>query len=124
MKKLLKLTALVIGLVLAIGFVSCNNGNDAKSDTVDVTVKPGVDDPPKITDCYTVEAVEGNVTYEAAPGEFKKVQVGQELSASTVIKTGLNSSVDINFEGKKITIKAKQIGTVEELYVAAAPTNS
>ena len=74
------------------------------------------------TGSYVVEAVVGNVTYEAAPGKFEKVTVGQELSASTVLKTGLNSSVDINFEGKKITIKAKQNGTVESLYVAAAPT--
>ena len=74
------------------------------------------------TGSYVVEAVVGNVTYEAAPGKFEKVSVGQELSASTVLKTGLNSSVDINFEGKKITIKAKQNGTVESLYVAAAPT--
>ena len=74
------------------------------------------------TGSYVVEAVVGNVTYEAAPGKFEKVTVGMELSASTVIKTALNSSVDINFEGKKITIKAKQNGTVEALYVAAAPS--
>ena len=74
------------------------------------------------TGSYVVEAVVGNVTYEAAPGKFEKVTVGQELSASTVLKTGLNSSVDINFEGKKITIKDKQNGTVESLYFAAAPT--
>ena len=74
------------------------------------------------TGSYVVEAVVGNVTYEAAPGKFEKVTVGQELSASTVLKTGLNSSVDINFEGKKITIKAKQNGTVESLYVASAST--
>ena len=73
------------------------------------------------TGSYVVEAVVGNVTYESAPGKFEKVTVGQELSASTVLKTGLNSSVDINFDGKKITIKAKQNGTVESLYVAAAP---
>ena len=71
---------------------------------------------------YVVEAVVGNVTYEAKPGVFEKVTVGQELSASTVLKTGLNSSVDINFDGKKITIKAKQNGSVESLYVAATPT--
>ncbi len=73
------------------------------------------------TGAYVVEAVVGNVTYEAAPGKFEKVKVGQELSASTVLNTGLNSSVDVNFDGKKITIKAKQKGTVESLYVAAAP---
>lgn len=71
---------------------------------------------------YVVEAVVGNVTYEAAPGKFEKVKVGQELSASTVLNTGLNSSVDVNLDGKKITIKAKQKGTVESLYVAAAPS--
>ena len=49
------------------------------------------------------------------------MSIGQELSASTVLKTKLNSSVDIEFEGKVITIKAKQNGTVESLYVAAAP---
>ena len=70
---------------------------------------------------YVVESVTGDVKYESAPGKFDKVKVGQELSASTVLKTGLNSSVDINFDGKKITIKAKQNGTVESLYVAAAP---
>ena len=74
------------------------------------------------TGSYVVKAVVGNVTYEAKPGVFEKVTVGQELSASTVLKTGLNSSVDINFDGKKITIKAKQNGTVESLYVAAGPS--
>ena len=74
------------------------------------------------TESYVVKAVVGNVTFEVKAGVFEKVAVGQELSASTVLKTGLNSSVDINFEGKKITIKAKQNGTVESLYVAAAPT--
>lgn len=70
---------------------------------------------------YVVESVTGNVTYESAPGKFDKVKVGQELSASTVLNTGLNSSVVVNLDGKSITIKAKQKGTVESLYVAAAP---
>ena len=71
---------------------------------------------------YVVEAVVGTVKYEAAPDKFEKVTVGQELSASTVIKTSVSSSVDIVFEGKKITIKANQNGTVESLFIAAAPT--
>ena len=74
------------------------------------------------TESYVVKAVVGNVTFEVKAGVFEKVAVGQELSASTVLKTGLNSSVDIDFEGKTITIKAKQNGTVESLYVAAAPS--
>ena len=73
------------------------------------------------TGSYVVESVTGNVTYESAPGKFEKVKVGQELSASTVLNTGLNSSVVINLDGKSITIKAKQKGTVESLYIAAAP---
>ncbi len=74
------------------------------------------------TGSYVVESVVGNVTYEKAPGKFEKVKVGQELSASTVLNTGLNSSVVVVFDGKSITIKAKQKGTVESLYGAAAPS--
>ena len=74
------------------------------------------------TGSYVVESIVGNVTYESAPGKFEKVKVGQELSASTVLNTGLNSSVVINFDGKSITIKAKQKGSVESLYVDAAPS--
>ena len=51
------------------------------------------------TGTYVVESVTGNVTYESAPGKFDKVKVGQELSASTVLNTGLNSSVVVNFDG-------------------------
>ena len=56
---------------------------------------------------YIVDSFEGNVSYESAPGKFTKVKVGQELSASTVIKV--------------ITIKAKQKGSVESLFAAATP---
>ena len=64
---------------------------------------------------YVIESIEGNVTYECAPNTFAKVMVGQELSASTVIKIGLNSSVVIKCGGKSVTIPAKQQGTVETL---------
>ena len=73
------------------------------------------------TDSYVVDSVVGTVTYEKAPGKFEKVTVGQELSASTVLKTGLNSSVVLKLNDKSITIKAKQTGSVESLYVAAVP---
>lgn len=72
------------------------------------------------TGSYVVESIVGNVTYESAPGKFEKVKVGQELSASTVLNTGLNSSVVINFDDKSVTIKAKQKGSVESLCVNAA----
>lgn len=68
---------------------------------------------------YIVDSVEGNVSYESAPGKFTKVKVGQELSASTVINTGLNSSVVLKLEDKAVTIKAKQKGSVESLFVAS-----
>ena len=65
---------------------------------------------------FKVLSVTGKVTYEAAPGTWKSVSVGQELSASTVLNTSLNSSVVIAKEdGSEITIKAMQKGTVDSL---------
>ena len=69
---------------------------------------------------YVVESFVGNVTYESAPGKFEKVKNGQELTASTVINTGLNSTLTVVFEGKTYTIKAKQKGAIEELIGATA----
>ena len=75
------------------------------------------------SNAYVVESVTGDVKYESAPGKFDKVKVGQELSASTVIKTGLSSSLVVKYDGKSITIKAKQgPATIEQLFIAAAPT--
>lgn len=71
-------------------------------------------------DSYKVESVTGKVQYEATPGTWKNVAVGQELSASTVINTSLNSSVDLVINGKKVTIKAMQKGTVESLSAVAS----
>ena len=73
------------------------------------------------TGSYKIKSVVGSVTVETTSGKFVPAEVGAEITASTVIKTGLNSSVVIEFEGKEITIKAKQTGTVESLYLAAAP---
>ena len=65
---------------------------------------------------YKVLSVTGKVTFEAAPETWKNVAVGQELSASTVLNTSLNSSVVIALDdGKEITIKAMQKGTVDSL---------
>ena len=65
---------------------------------------------------YKVVSVTGKVTYEAAPGTWKNVSVGQELSASTVLNTSLNSDVVIAKEdGGEITIKAMQKGSVDSL---------
>jgi len=65
---------------------------------------------------FKVLSVTGKVTYESAPGTWKSVSVGQELSASTVLNTSLNSSVVIaKNNGDEVTIKAMQKGTVDNL---------
>lgn len=65
---------------------------------------------------FKVLSVTGKVTYEAAPGTWKSVSVGQELSASTVLNTSLNSSVVFSQEdGNEVTIKAMQKGTIDSL---------
>ena len=70
---------------------------------------------------YKVVSVTGKVTYEAAPGTWKNVSVGQELSASTVLNTSLNSDVVIAKEdGSEITIKAMQKGSIYSLVGVAS----
>ena len=70
---------------------------------------------------YKVVSVTGKVTYEAAPGTWKNVSVGQELSASTVLNTSLNSDVVIAKEdGSEITIKAMQKGSIDSLVGVAS----
>ena len=74
---------------------------------------------------YKVVSVTGKVTFEAAPETWKNVTVGQELSASTVLNTSLNSSVVIaKDDGTEVTIKAMQKGTIESLSSVAAAGNS
>ena len=64
---------------------------------------------------YKVESVTGKVTYESAPGKWATVEVGQELSASTVVQTSVNSTLVVSNNGTKATVKAMQKGTVESL---------
>lgn len=65
---------------------------------------------------YKVVSFTGKVTYEATPGNWKSVAAGQELSASTVLNTSLNSSVVIALDDtNEVTIKAMQKGSVESL---------
>lgn len=64
---------------------------------------------------YKVESFTGKVTYESAPGKWVAVEQGQELSASTVIQTSVNSSLILSSDGAKINIKAMQKGTIESL---------
>ncbi len=67
------------------------------------------------SDTYVVKSVTGKVTYEAAPGKWKNVTEGQELTGATVINTNLNSTLIIEVDGKEVTIKAMSKGTVASL---------
>ena len=71
-------------------------------------------------DSFKVESITGKVQYEATPGTWKDVKVGQELSSSTVVNTSLNSSMVIASGKTKTTIKAMQKGTVASLTQVAS----
>lgn len=66
-------------------------------------------------DSYTVKSVKGKVTYEASAGKFKDITVGQVLSISTVINTGVNATLVLSADDETFTIKPMQKGTVESL---------
>ena len=73
---------------------------------------------------YKVESFTGKVTYESAPGKWTAVEEGQELAASTVVQTGVNSSLVLSSDGSKVNIKAMQKGTIESLAAVAGSGNS
>ena len=64
---------------------------------------------------YVVKTVKGKVQFEAEPGVWKDVQVGQVVADSTNLNTSLNSFVVLDKAGKEITVKAMQKGTVDSL---------
>ena len=68
---------------------------------------------------YVVKSVKGKVQYEVAPGKMENVQVGQTLSASTFVNTGLNSTLVVTLNNEELTVKPMQKGTVEKVAVAA-----
>lgn len=67
---------------------------------------------------YTVKSVKGKVTYEASAGKFKDISVGQNLSISSVVNTGVNSTLVLTADGKEFTVKPMSKGTVESLVSA------
>ena len=73
---------------------------------------------------YKVESITGKVTYESAPGKWVAVKVGQELSASTVVQTSVNSTLVLSSGESKVTVKAMQKGTVESLSSVASAGSS
>lgn len=64
---------------------------------------------------YVVKSVKGKVQYEAAPGKMEDVKVGQKLSSSTNINTGVNSTLILILDDKELTVKPMQKGTVEKV---------
>lgn len=64
---------------------------------------------------FKVESVDGKVTYQSAPNEWKTLENGQELSSSSVIQTSINSTLVVSENGSKYTIKAMQKGSIENL---------
>ncbi|WP_407397526.1 hypothetical protein [Treponema sp.] len=73
-------------------------------------------------DSYVVESVTGKVQYEATPGSWKDVTVGQKISSATVVKTNLNSNLVVSAGEEKTTIKAMQNGAIDALVSAASGT--
>jgi hypothetical protein len=94
MKKVIFI-AMVLGLILAAG-----------------TVFAG--------DSFVVQSVSGKVEREVSPGKWEAVTVGSSLTATTVINTGLNSTLVLKEGTRVITIKAMQKGAVEKLAAATA----
>ncbi len=73
---------------------------------------------------YKIKSIIGSVTYETAPGKFDKLKEGMEIDGFQVVNTGLNSSIVVEHDGKTYTIKAKQKGSIEKLFVMAAPSKA
>jgi len=64
---------------------------------------------------YTVQSVTGKVEREVSAGNWEAITRGMKLSPATVVNTGLNSNLVLKADGKAVTIKAMQKGTVEKL---------
>jgi len=73
---------------------------------------------------YIVQSVTGKVEFEAAAGKWEAVVVGAKLAPSTVVNTGVNSTLVVKIGTNSVTIKAMQKDTVEKLTssVASAKT--
>lgn len=64
---------------------------------------------------YTVKSVKGKAQFEVSPSKFEDVKVGQILSDTTVVNTGINSTIVITLNDKEFAIKPMQKGTVENV---------
>jgi hypothetical protein len=73
---------------------------------------------------YVVQSVTGKVTREVSAGTFEAVTAGLALAPSTVVNTGVNSTLVVKIGDKVMTIKAMQKGTVEKLTAGLASGSS
>jgi hypothetical protein len=64
---------------------------------------------------YVVDKVIGKVECEVSAGKWEAVTGNMKLDPSSVISTGLNSSVVLKSGDRVLTIKAMQKGTVDQL---------
>ena len=68
-----------------------------------------------------IQSVSGTVGYEVSAGKWEPVTIDKKLSPSTVINTGLNSSLVLKIDGRLVTIKAMQKGPIERLAGSVVP---
>jgi hypothetical protein len=71
-------------------------------------------------DSFVVQSVSGKVEREVSPGKWEAVTAGSSLTATTVVNTGLNSTLVLKEGTRVITIKAMQKGAVEKLAAETA----
>lgn len=71
-----------------------------------------------------VQSVTGKVEREVSAGKWETVTKGMKLAPSTVINTGLNSSLVLLVGERVVTVKAMQKGTVEKLTSGTASAKS
>lgn len=101
----------VLSLILSASFLVCSVSLFADTDKAAQT--------PTIV----VQSVTGKVQREVSADKWKAVTKMTELDATTVVSTGLNSTLVLVVGGKTVTITGMQKGTVETL-IAAASTDS
>ena len=67
---------------------------------------------------YTVSSLTGKVTYEVSNGEWSDVKAGMTLDIDANVNVGLNSTLVVEKDGAKFTIKPMKKGKLSELAAA------
>ncbi len=62
-----------------------------------------------------IQSVNGIVSYEVSAGKWEALSADKKIAPSTMINTGLNSSLILKIGDRVVTVKAMQKGTVEKL---------